>query len=104
MIYGADVAAFLGRPEDANLAAVANAHLPHLLNLARAYTRGAGFDSFGEPNAEIESVVMLAAARLVPNPAQLTSEDADGYSARGGFQGWTLTERLVLDNYRRKAA
>ena len=31
-------------------------------------------------------------------------EDADGYSARGGFQGWTLTERLVLDNYRRKLA
>ena len=104
MIYGADVAAFLGRPEDANLAAVADAHLPHLTNLARAYTRGNGFDINGDPNAEIESVVMLAAARLVPNPAQLTSEDADGYSARGGFQGWTLTERLVLDNYRRKLA
>jgi len=104
VIFGFDVAAFLGRPEDANLAAVANAHLPHLLNLARAYTRGAGFDSFGEPNAEIESVVMLAAARLATNPAQVESESADSYSVRGGFQGWTLAERLVLDNYRRKLA
>ncbi len=47
---------------------------------------------------------MLGAARLAVNPAQLTSEDADGYSARGGFSGWTLAERLVLDNYRRKLA
>jgi len=104
MLTGQQVAAFLGRPEDANLAAVAAAHLPHLTNLARAYTRGNGFDVTGEPNAEIESVVMLGAARLAVNPAQLTSEDADGYSARGGFSGWTLAERLVLDNYRRKLA
>ncbi len=105
MIYGADVAAFLGRPGDANLAAVADAHLPHLLNLARAYTRGNGFfDSFGNPDPEIESVVMLAAARLATNPAQVESESTDSYSVRGGFHGWTLAERLVLDNYRRKLA
>jgi len=41
-------------------------------------------------------------ARLVTNPAQVT-QGADGYSVSGGFQGWTMAERLVLDQYRRKA-
>lgn len=103
-LTGADVAAFLGRAGDADLAATVDAHLPHLTLLARAYTRGEGFADGDTPNAEIESVIMLAAARLATNPAQLAVEEADGYSARGGFQGWTVAERLVLNRYRRLAA
>ena len=111
---GSDVAAFLGRPGDQRLADQAEMHVGLLTTMARSYTRGGGFyiDNtdlasggvfYADPNDEISMVVILAAARLVTNPAQVQSESADGYSTQGSFSGWTLTERLVLDRYRRKA-
>jgi hypothetical protein len=52
---------------------------------------------------DLRAVAMAAAARLLPNLAQVEYESTDGYAVRGGFAGWTLAERLVLDRYRRKA-
>jgi hypothetical protein len=107
-LSGHDVAAFLGRADDEQLVAMAARHLFEIAQLARSYTRGSGFliqDSDNAvvftPNAEIASVIVLATARLVTNPAQVQREEADGYAVAGSFQGWTLPERAVLDRYRR---
>ena len=69
--------------------------------LCRAYTRDGGF-SDGVPNDDIAAVIVTAAARLVANPEQIPS-DVGSVSMRGGFSGFSLTERLVLNRYRKKA-
>jgi hypothetical protein len=71
-------------------------------NLAHAYTRGVGFDD-DDPNDEIGSVIALAAARLLRNPSQLEVREQYGailVDFRGGFSGWSLTERETLNRYR----
>jgi hypothetical protein len=73
--------------------------------MARAYTRGRGFD--GEtPTEEIAAVITAAAARLTANPAQIPVDNTTGpfsQSIRGAFQGWTLAEQIVLNRYRVRA-
>ena len=59
---------------------------------------------WAEVPGDLRAVALAAAARLLPNLAQVEYESTDGYAVRGGFAGWTLSERLVLDRYRRKAA
>lgn len=59
---------------------------------------------WAEVPGDLRAVAMAASARLLPNLAQVEWESTDGYSVRGSFAGWTLSERLVLDRYRRKAA
>jgi hypothetical protein len=51
--------------------------VPVITVMARAYTRGNGFDD-GEPNDEIAAVITLAAARLAANTAQLPTDTAAG--------------------------
>lgn len=74
--------------------------------MARAYTRDAGFVG-GAPNADIAAVIVTASARLLAHPDQLpVSQNMGAISVefpRGGFQGWSLVERSVLDRYRAKA-
>lgn len=74
--------------------------------MARAHTRDAGFTD-GVPNADIAAVIVTASARLVAHPDQLPMTQGMGAVSvefpRGGFQGWTLVERMVLDRYRAKA-
>jgi hypothetical protein len=72
--------------------------------MARAYTRGEGFTDGddGDPNGDIAAVIVTAAARLVANPEQLAS-DVGTVSTRNGFSGFTLTEQIVLNRYRKRA-
>lgn len=51
---------------------------------------------------ELRAVTASAALRLCANPAQLDYESDGTYQARGGFSGWTVSERLVLDRFRRR--
>lgn len=70
--------------------------------MARAYTRGEGFDD-DTPNDEIAGVILTAAARLARNPGQLSTSETMGpftFDVRGGFQGFNLAERATLDRYR----
>jgi hypothetical protein len=70
--------------------------------LASGYTRGVGFTS-GVPNADIAAVILSAAARLYAHPRQLAVDETvgpDSASFRGGFNGWTLLETVVLNRYR----
>lgn len=99
---GADVAAFLGQGGDTTLAALAGQHVAIITAMARAYTRGAGFNN-DEPSEDIAAVITTATARLVTNPEQSEDLAIGSYRTKGGFQGWTLAELFVLNRYRKKA-
>jgi hypothetical protein len=90
---------------DALLAGGTDAIVPLITTMAKAYTRGHGFDD-DEPNDEISAVIITASARLAANPKQLSNADAAGpFSTNvvGGFTGWTLAEQFVLNRYRVRA-
>lgn len=76
--------------------------LPIVKTMARAYTRGRGFED-GEPNEELAAVIATAAARLAANPTGLQSKRIDDveyrYSLASSFS-WTLAEQAVLNRYR----
>ncbi|TXI50189.1 hypothetical protein [Mycolicibacter arupensis] len=79
--------------------------VPIITVMARAYTRGNGFDN-GEPNEELAAVITTAASRLAANPSGIShAETAGVYSRdlRGAFGGWTLAEQFVLNRYRVRA-
>jgi len=97
------VAAFLGKPDDAATIATAEQAIPVVTVMVKAYVRG-GTD--WEPNDELDAVIVTAAARIVSNPGQLPVDmttGSFGLSIRGAFQGWTLAELFVLNRYRRRA-
>ena len=73
--------------------------------MARAYTRGNGFNN-GQPNDELAAVITTAAARLAANPSGFPNDKTAGefsQSLRGAFGGWTLAEQFVLNRYRVRA-
>ncbi|OBJ07805.1 hypothetical protein A5624_21325 [Mycobacterium sp. 1482292.6] len=79
--------------------------LSAVTNIAKAYVRSVGFDD-DEPNDEIASVIVLATARLLRNPGQLPIREQYGaivVDYRGGFVGWSLTERETLNRFRVQA-
>lgn len=96
-----DVADFLGQGDDQTVLALAGEHLPIITAMARAYTRGNGFDDT-EPNDEITAVITTATARLMANPDQLQYR-VGNVSFQSSFAGWTLAETFVLNRYRKKA-
>jgi hypothetical protein len=60
--------------------------------LARAYTRGHGFDEDG-PNEEVAAVITTAATRFTGNPKQTSMSLTAGpyvIDQRSYFTGWTL--------------
>ena len=101
MVEGQDVADFLGQGDDDTVVALAGQHLQIITAMARAYTRGNGFQA-GHPNEDIEAVLVTATARLMANPDQ-TNYHSGSVSYQSHFQGWTLAETFVLNRYRRKA-
>lgn len=73
--------------------------------LAKAYTRGHGFDG-AEPNEDIQAVITTAAARLAANGAQLRRAMEGGpftLDLRSAFEGWTTAELAALNRYRKRA-
>ncbi|ADG80471.1 putative protein OS=Tsukamurella paurometabola (strain ATCC 8368 / DSM / CCUG 35730 /CIP 100753 / JCM 10117 / KCTC 9821 / NBRC 16120 / NCIMB 702349/ NCTC 13040) OX=521096 GN=Tpau_3899 PE=4 SV=1 [Tsukamurella paurometabola] len=98
-VTGAAVAAFLGQGDEQTVA-LAEEHARIVTAQASAYTRGKGFVD-GEPNDEIASVIVTAAARLAAHPEQIFT--SVGNVNLRGSTGWTVTERIVLDRYREKA-
>jgi hypothetical protein len=98
-----DVAAFLGHPNDADLTTQAETHLEVVTDLARSYTRGAGFVGRRPAVYEIASVIVAATARMISNPSQ-TPHTAGSVALNGpGFAGWSLAERAALHRWRRRA-
>src|SRR5690625_2829138 len=102
-VTGQQVAQFLGQSDVPSVVALAEEHAEIITAMVRAYTRGGGFAESGEPNDELEAVIVTATARLVANPEQVPY-DAGSISIRGGFHGFNLAETMVLNRYRRRAA
>lgn len=97
-----DVAKFLGRGDDTELIALAQEHLPIVTAFIEAYTRGRGFTD-GEPANPLRSVIITAAARLVPNPEQMKRYQTGDYAETPGIlDGFTLPELAVLHRYRKR--
>lgn len=105
VVTGQNVADFLGRGDEPPVVALAEEHAAVVTAMARAYTRGRGFDSVtGAPNADVYAVIVVATARLVTNPAQAVSEQTPMWSRRPAvFAGWTLAELFVLNSYRKRS-
>lgn len=95
---GERIAEFLDAPDDDRLIALATVHVGVITQFARVYARGNGFFVQGL-EAELEAVVVAATARLVSNPEQL-SITVGNVTKSNGFKGWTLAERIVLNQYR----
>ncbi len=96
-VSSTDVEALLDTPSVAVDAAIAQVSV-----MARAYTRGRGFDG-GEPNDELSAVITTASARLAANGRQIIGrEKVDDVEreVRSSFLGWTLAELAVLNRYR----
>lgn len=104
-----DVAAFLGRPDDPTVLALAAEHLPAVTHMVKAYTRDRGFDPLGgEPGDDLAAVIVSSSARLVANPEhtidQTVIADENTFTTRPGiFNGWTLPELAILHRYRKRA-
>lgn len=101
----ASLVAFLNAKDDPEMIALAEAHLPIVTTFVKSYTRGQGFDQFGNPNKDMESVIITAGARLVVNPEQAIRVQIGDYSETPAvFNGFTLAELAVLNRYRRRSA
>jgi hypothetical protein len=73
--------------------------------MAKAYTRGHGFEA-GEPSEELAAVITTASARFIGNTKQTSMAMTTGpFTAdlRSYFTGWTLAELFVLNRYRKRA-
>ena len=102
-VLSARVAAYVGRPGDPEALALADAQLPIVEAFVHGYTRGRGFKD-GRPVAPLQAVVVTAAARLVTNPEQVYQYTTADYSERPAvLNGWTIPERGILHNYRKRA-
>lgn len=99
---GQDVADFLGQGDNTELVALAGQHVTVIKAMARAYTRGEGFDPAGEPEEDVWAVIIAATARMTSNPEQLR-HSVGGVQQNEGFAGWSLAEQFVLNRYRKRA-
>lgn len=102
---GADVAAFTGRSADTVYVAQCQAVLEAAKSMAKAYTRGNGFDDDNNCPDDLRAVLITRAVRLAENPNQLRTDSADTTSATDEFAGdWGPSEYKTLNRYRRRYA
>jgi hypothetical protein len=98
----AAVSAFLGQTGNTVLETQIASHVDVIAALAKSYTRGNGFTD-GVPDETITKVIVSATARLVANPEQ-TETQVGTVVLRSYFTGFSVIERLVLNEYRGVAA
>lgn len=85
---------------------VARAAVRAATDLIDTYTRGAAYRRIRLPRPGVNAVVHSAAARIAANPGFISRRDQAGNFSRSlgqGFNGFTLTERTALNEYRRTA-
>lgn len=105
----ADMTTYIGYPLDAQQLASAQAHLDRALALVEAYVRGHGFTADTIPTnqamaAPLAQVVLSLAGRSLANPTGDSRIEAGTFKASPGQPEFTLTERLIMDGFRRRAA
>ena len=97
------VAAHVGREGDVETITHATRHVETVAAFVQAYTRGNGFDVLGDPAPDVAAVIVAASARLTTNPEQVYQYTAADYSERPArFEGWTIAEKGVLHEHRRR--
>lgn len=102
---GTDVAAFLGRTQDAGFIAQADSAAAAAYEFAKAWCRGRGFEDDEDVPGDLRQVIVTAAARLATNPNMLRGEQAESYAQSAGYDGvWAPIELSVLGRYRRRYA
>ncbi|WP_019874164.1 hypothetical protein [Sporichthya polymorpha] len=105
-----DVAKFLRLDEQSETLAHLQIHLNSVISMVRAYTRGTAFRPGVEPGTlevreDVAGVLVQCAGRSASNPTASTRIEIGGYSeVMRPFDGFLLSERMVLDNYRRRSA
>lgn len=98
-----DLGAFIGQDVNAEQAA---AVIEIVTAKAKAYMRGRGWGTDGEPYRDVRAVILTASARLLTDPSQITAQHTMGpfsVSYRNGFDSWTVSELYVLNRYRERA-
>jgi hypothetical protein len=73
--------------------------------IVKSATRGNGFVN-GVPVEDLRAIILTSAARLWRNPSQLDHGETRGPESsffRGGFDGFTVAERYVINRYRTTA-
>lgn len=100
----AELLTHLGWSSSARNSSLATAHLEHVTELARAYTRGRGFDG-DKVEASIRAVIIGAAARSVSNPSNAYRIEAGSVVATPArLEGFTLAEQTALNRFRVRVA
>ena len=85
---------------------VARAAIRAATDLIDTYTRGAAYRRIRLPRPGVNAVAHSVAARIAANPGFISRRDQAGNFSRSlgaGFNGFTLTEKTVLNSYRRTA-
>lgn len=103
------VLGYLGWSADALLTEQAGEHALQAAMLAKAYTRGRGFEV--DPvtkmlmvEQDIASVIITYAARSLSNPTSAREIEAGAFrESPGSPWSFSLVETLVLNGYRRRA-
>ena len=91
--------------DDETTSDLAAQHLPLVMAVVRAYTRGAGFTD-NVPASDIEAVLATVTARLIRNPPGIHTNTVGPFAVQyePTVQGFSLLELVVLNRYRRRAA
>lgn len=96
-----DVLAFLGTPEAGQDVAQLTSVIGVASAMVKGYTRGRGFNQFGDVDNDLAAVIVSCASRLYRNPTLDRSQSAGPFTQQPGvFAGWTLAELAILHNYR----
>lgn len=99
------VAGYAGGKGDAEMIELAESQLPIVVAFVHGYTRGKGFDATDMPVRALRAVIVSAASRLVVNPEQVIQYSSGDYSETSArLLGFTIPERMTLNNYRRVSA
>lgn len=99
------VAGYAGGKGDTEMIELAESQLPIVVAFVHGYTRGKGFDATDMPVRALRAVIVSAASRLVVNPEQTIQYSSGDYSETSArLLGFTIPERMTLNNYRRVSA
>lgn len=102
---GSDVAAYLGKTQDAGFIAQGDRAAAASYEFAKAYCRGRGFEDDEDVPGDLRQAIVTSAARLATNPNMLRGEQAESYASSSGPDGyWAPIELMVLNRYRRRYA
>lgn len=99
------VARNIDAADDLDVIELATLHVQIVEGFVYGYTRGKGFSDDGVPERPLRNVIVMAASKLTYNPEQVSWFRSGEYSERPAqWQGWSLMDLAVLNQYRKRWA